>query len=420
MILLLFFVVSAFAQAEPEANKTALKQFIQLYNTGQIDSIYKKCSAETRSAFPLDQFKTGFGQLKTQLGNITNTEFVTYGNSITSYKTTFEKSTMLLDLAINERDQFLVLLFKNYEPKNELTLDPSLTESPYLVKTLSGSLSGTIVKPANADAKTPLVLIIAGSGPTDRNGNNASSNLNANTYALLANDLGKKGIATLRYDKRRIGQSISSTKESETRFDDMIEDAVVILNDLTDKKEFSKLVVLGHSEGSLVGMMATNDVPVKGFISVAGPGESADKVLTEQMKTQPKYIAEGFQRVLDSLRKGKLTPIVDPNLYRFARPSIQLYLMSWCRFEPARELKKLKIPVLLVQGTTDLQVGIPQVEKLKKAKSDAQLLIIPNMNHVLKEAPADAAKNMETYANPSLPIKPELVTGIADFVNKLK
>ena len=94
--------------------------------------------------------------------------------------------------------------------------------------------------------------------------------------------------------------------------------------------------------------------------------------------------------------------------------------MTWCRFDPAKELKKLKIPILLVQGTTDLQVGVVQVEKLKKAKSDAQLLIIPNMNHVLKDAPADTKQNMATYSNPSLPLKPGLVNGIADFVSKIK
>ncbi|RYZ95436.1 MAG: alpha/beta fold hydrolase, partial [Sphingobacteriaceae bacterium] len=385
-----------------------------------IDSIYKKCSSETKAAFPVDQFKSGFSQLKTQLGNIVSTEFVKYVAPVATYKTKFEKNEMLLDLAVNAQNQYLVLFFKNPEQKAGLTLDASLTETPYLIKTLSGNLSGTLVKPKNADAKVPLVLIIAGSGPTDRNGNNVSAKLMANTYALLANELGKKGIATLRYDKRGVGQSVSSTKESESRIDDMIEDAVVILNDVNEKNEFSKLVILGHSEGSLVGMLATNDVPVKGFISVAGAGEPADKLMTEQMKTQPPLVADGFKRVVDSLRRGKLTPVIEPNLYRFARPSIQLYLMSWFRFDPARELKRLKMPILIAHGTTDLQLGVQQAEKLKKAKSDAQLLIIPNMNHVLKEAPADAKLNMETYANPSLPIKPELITGIVDFVNKLK
>lgn len=187
---------------------------------------------------------------------------------------------------------------------------------------------------------------------------------------------------------------------------------------LSSDERFSRIIILGHSEGSLVGMMASLDEPIKGFISVAGAGDSADKILTEQMKSQPAFISDGFNRMLDSLKRGKTTDNIDPALYFIARPSIQKYLMSWFRYNPQREIRKVKAPVLIIQGTTDLQVTVGDAEKLKKAKSDAILDIIPNMNHVLKEAPADKEKNKATYNEPDLPLKPEFVTAITNFVLK--
>jgi pimeloyl-ACP methyl ester carboxylesterase len=285
---------------------------------------------------------------------------------------------------------------------------------------MSGSIAGTLAIPKDVKDKVPVVLIIAGSGPTDRDGNAPKMGLSANVYKMIANELGKNGYASLRYDKRLVGQSVSSTKESELRFEDYIEDAVNLINMLNDDQRFSKIIILGHSEGSLVGMMAAYEQPIKAFISVAGAGDSADKIMTEQMKSQPQWIADGFNRMLDSLKRGKTTDNIDPALYSVARPSVQKYLMSWFRYNPTREIKKIKIPILIVQGTTDLQVTVADAEKLKKAKSDAVLAIIPNMNHVLKEAPADKAQNTATYNQPDLPLKPEFVKAMISFLNKVK
>jgi fermentation-respiration switch protein FrsA (DUF1100 family) len=137
------------------------------------------------------------------------------------------------------------------------------------------------------------------------------------------------------------------------------------------------------------------------------------------MKTKPPYIVDGFKRVLDSLRRGRIYKDVDPGLYFIARPSIQKYLMSWCRYNPKLEIKKLKIPILILQGTTDIQVSVGQAEMLKKAKSEASLVIITGMSHILKEGPEDKEKNEATYNNPDLPLKPEMVTAVLDFIKKV-
>ncbi len=274
--------------------------------------------------------------------------------------------------------------------------------------------------PKNASGKIPIVLIIGDSGPTDRDGNNAKAGITADTYKLLAYGLGKNGIASLRYDKRMVGESVSTTKESQLGIEDYGDDAVGLITMLNDDQRFSKVILFGHGEGALVAMIAMTDQPVKAYISAEGAGEQADKILIEQMKSKPKYMADGFKTILDSLRKGKTTDVVDPSLYYIARPSIQHFLMTWCRCVPERGIKKIKVPVLIIQGSTDLLITPDNSVKLKKAKSDATLLLIKGMNHILKDAPADEEQNYATYSKPDLPLSAELVPGVVDFVNKVK
>ncbi|MFB0498178.1 pimeloyl-ACP methyl ester carboxylesterase [Mucilaginibacter sp. OAE612] len=428
-ILVACFAGDLFAQTPPDNYATALNKFKQLYNNNQPDSIYSLFGPEMKKALSQADFKSTTVQLKTQLGSLLQADFESYETPIAHYKATFQKSVFLLNLSLNADNKFTGLSLTPYKASattaaastaagTTIATDPSLVELPVTVKTLLGSISGTLAMPKDANGKVPLVLIIAGSGPTDRDGNSPKLGLHANVYKMIANELGKKGIASLRYDKRLVGQSTTSIKENEIRFEDYVEDAAALLNMLSSDERFSRIIILGHSEGSLVGMMASLDEPIKGFISVAGAGDSADKILTEQMKAQPAFISEGFNRMLDSLKRGKTTDNIDPALYFIARPSIQKYLMSWFRYNPQREIRKVKAPILIIQGTTDLQVTVGDAEKLKKAKSDAILDIIPNMNHVLKEAPADKEKNKATYNEPDLPLKPEFVTAITNFVLK--
>ena len=301
-----------------------------------------------------------------------------------------------------------------------VSIDPSLSESPISVKTLSGVIAGSLVIPKNAQGKVPLVLIIGDAGPTDRDGNNAKAGIAGNTYKLLANDLGVKGIATLRYDKRLVGASESRTKESQLHFEDYGDDAVSLINSLVDDQRFSKIVLFGHGEGSLVAMLASVDQPVKGIIVTEGVADRGETILFDEMKPRSKLLNEEFKRIMDSLKKGKTTDNIDPSLYFIIRPSVQPFLMTWCRYDPVRGIKSLKNPILIIQGTTDLQVPVSNGERLKKAKSEAALLMIKDMNHILKEAPADPDQNRATYDKPDLPLKPELIAGMVTFINKLK
>lgn len=418
----LFICVKALGQAEPANYVAAVTKFKQYYNNDKPDSIFSMFSPEMKTALPLDNFKSTTEQLKSQYGDLVKTDFVKYGEALAVYKATFKNNTFLLNVSLNAQNQFTGLLLSPYQETaaSKDAADPSVTEEPMLLKTLSGQISGSLAMPKSPNGKIPVVLIIGDSGPTDRDGNNEKKGITANTYKLMAYDLAKNGIASLRYDKRMVGASVSSTTESQLRIDDYSDDAVGLIGMLTSDQRFSKIIVFGHGEGALVAMIAMIDQPIKGFISAEGASEQADKILTDQMKSRPKYQADEFKTILDSLRRGKITDKVDPSLYFIARPSVQNFLMSWCRLVPVRGIKSVKVPVLIIQGTTDLAITMENGDKLKKAKSDATLLMIKGMNHILKDAPADEEQNMATYAKPDLPLSPTLVPGIVDFVNKLK
>ena len=421
-ILLVFLAANVSAQSAPANYVTALNKFVRFYNADQPDSVFAMFSPEMKTQLPLDKFAATTVQLKTQLGTLDRTDFLKYNQPVAVYKATFKSGVFSLNLALNNDGLLTALLLKPLETQTASTaipLDPAVTESPIMLKTIGSSLSGTLTMPKDASGKIPVVLIIPGSGPTDRDGNSGQG-LATNTYKLLAYALGKAGIASLRYDKRGIGQSTTPDKENQLRFEDYVDDANSLINMLNDDGRFSKIIIAGHSEGSLVGMLATNEEPIKGFISLDGAGQPADKILTEQMKSGPSYLADGVKRMLDSLRKGKTWDNIDPALYGLARPSIQPYLMSWCRYDPTREIKKLKMPILLIQGTTDLQVSVDNVQKLKSAKSGATMVIVRGMNHILKDAPLDKEQNYATYKDPTLPLNQEMVTAVISFIQGLK
>lgn len=289
-------------------------------------------------------------------------------------------------------------------------------ETEMVLKTATGDIFGTLTV-ADKSKATPLVLIIAGSGPTDRNCNSPLG-VQTNAYKMISESLFKNGISSLRFDKRGIGQSKAAmSSESELRFETYIKDVTDWISLLKSDKRFSSIIVLGHSEGSLIGMIAAGQSKVAGFISIAGVGKSADKIIQEQLKDKlPMQLLQESNRILESLKAGKTVANVSPTLVSIYRPSVQPYMISWIKYDPAQEISKLKIPVMIIQGTTDLQVTVADAKLLSAARPDAKLLMLENMNHVLKEAPGDAQKNMATYNNPALPLKAGLMEGIIQLI----
>jgi len=276
-------------------------------------------------------------------------------------------------------------------------------------------LFGTLTVPDNVK-KCPVALLIAGSGPTDRNGNNPM--MKNNSLKMLAEALAQNGIASLRYDKRGIGESKpAATAESSLVFENYTEDAKSWINFLKQDKRFTQLIIIGHSEGSLIGMIAS--AKAAKFISIAGAGESADKLLKNQISSKSnKQIEDMTFPIIDSLKSGNQVKKVDPMLNSLFRPSIQPYLISWFKYDPQIEIKKLTIPVLIIQGNNDLQVDVKDAENLSKASKNSELVIIDKMNHIMKTIEGDKQANMESYKNENLPISETMINKIVSFIKK--
>lgn len=309
---------------------------------------------------------------------------------------------------------FLTVLFLsvlNAQTKKDITFK----ESPAVLKINNDQLFGTLTTP-DLTGKFPVVLIIASSGPTDRNGNNPM--MKNNSLKMLAEALAKNGIASLRYDKRGIGESKpAGGSESSLVFENYIQDAKSWINYLKQNKHFSKITIIGHSEGSLIGMTAS--AKADKFISIAGAGEPADQIIKTQISAKSmKQLDDMTFPIIDSLKNGFQVKKVDPILKPLFRPSIQPYLISWFKYNPQTEISKLTIPILILQGNNDLQIAVKDAENLYNANKKAEKVIIDKMNHIMKIIDGDQNANMASYNNDTLPISETLIEKIVSFIQK--
>lgn len=290
----------------------------------------------------------------------------------------------------------------------------SQTETEIKVNTL---ISGTLFSPAKTDKSTKLVILIAGSGPTDRNGN--QSGLENNSLKFLAQEIVKSGTAVFSYDKRLFAMAASgNTEEGKLSFGDFITDAKDVITYFKNQKKYSKIIVAGHSEGSLIGMVASEGI-ADGFISIAGPGQNIGDTLIEQIGTQMPGLKSETEKYVALLKKGQTFTLENQMLASIFRENLQPFMISWMKYEPTISIQKLKIPVLIINGTKDLQVKVADAELLKKAKPDATLTIIPDMNHVFKEIKGDQAENAAAYSNPNLPVMKALADAVNQFTKTI-
>ncbi len=291
--------------------------------------------------------------------------------------------------------------------------EKNVIEQPWSLEGLTGTYTAPREQP-----RGPAVLIIAGSGPTDREGNNPGG-IRADTYRMLAQVLAASGIRSLRYDKRGIGGSQAKmTREEDLRFDHYVDDAASAARDLAGRPDITGVVLAGHSEGGLVAIRAASRAPVKGLVLFTALGRPIGVTLREQLLAAP--IPENARseavRILDRLIAGERVDDVPATLAALFRPSVQPYLASVLPLDPAIELGKLKLPVLLIHAGRDLQIGETDFAALAKARADAAILQLPEANHILKRVAADRAANLAAYGNPYLPLDPDLAPKLVEFI----
>jgi len=293
------------------------------------------------------------------------------------------------------------------------------SESSLEAPTRSGPLKGTLVMP-NAKPSA-VVVIIPGSGPTDRDGNSPLG-VKASTYRLLAEGLSSRGIATLRYDKRGMFASANAAKDpNAVTIADYGDDVQSWLTILKSKAQTPCVWVLGHSEGGLVALAAAKDLQgACGFILVSTPGRRLGEVLRSQLKANPANSPLLGQALpaIDALEQGRRvdTTKMNPALLPLFRPDVQGFLISMFSYDPSELISGISKPVLVLQGQRDLQVGEQDAQLLGRADHRARLVRLPNVNHVLKTVTSDdRAVNLATYGDPGLPLAPAVLEAISEF-----
>lgn len=280
---------------------------------------------------------------------------------------------------------------------------------------ISPFIEGSLLVPEETNTP-PLAILIGGSGPVDRDGNQPM--VKNNSLKLLAEALEKKGIASFRYDKRIVKQlQEGNFTEASIQFTDFVKDAIDVLEFFKRSNAFSKIVVIGHSQGSLVGMMAAQG-RADAFISLAGAGQEIDDVIVDQIENQSPGLKDNARTAFDDLRANGVTVSYSPYLASIFRPSLQPFLISWMKYNPQEEIQRLDMPILIVSGDADLQVLVSEAEKLHEAQPKAALRIIAGMNHIFRKVEGDDIDNSKTYNNPTLPIMPELVDILTDFITQ--
>jgi len=329
----------------------------------------------------------------------------------------------------------LILALAGFPARGQNTAPPTaidtvppkaVIETPFSVQSGTLTLPGTLTMPAKRRRQIPVALIVAGSGPTDRNGNSAGAlraQNNSNLYAILAWQLANAGIASVRYDKRVLGDNLQKVDLPSTTIDDFIADAIAGARMLVADGRFSKVLLIGHSEGAELVLQAVNrGAPAAGIVMMSGAGRQILPVLREQISKQlpPAEITKWDSASARYLR-GEDPGDVHPGLRPLLQPTNRRFMQSWVKYDPAAEIAKVKVPVLIIQGGRDIQISESDARALKAAHPAAKLVVIPAANHVFRAAVSDdRMAQAKLYVDPTIPVVPELSPAIVDWIGKLR
>jgi len=276
-------------------------------------------------------------------------------------------------------------------------------------------LPGTLTY-SKAELPQPLVIFVHGSGNVDRNGNQGTL-ANANYIKLLSEALNKNGIAFYRYDKRTATRSNLKFLVKGLTINKFTKDLQLAINHFKNDKRFSGITLIGHSQGSLIAMLALT-ADIKKYISLAGPSKSIDVVMTSQIRDQNgDVVGDLVESHFKELKTTGVIANVNPNLLSLFNKSNQPFFKSWMAYIPEEEIKNITIPILILNGTKDIQVSVDDANNLHKANPKSKLVVINNMNHVLKTILKDE-DNIKSYTSPEFSLSEDLVIEITKFINE--
>ena len=260
---------------------------------------------------------------------------------------------------------------------------------------------------------TPLVIWIHGSGNIDRNGNQLPY-VKANYIKQIRDSLNLKHIAFFSFDKRTANAKNQKFLKN-IIINNFVSDINLIIDHFKKDKRFTKIVTIGHSQGSLLGMLTSKKVDK--YISLAGPAEPVNKTIIKQINKQSTVLAATAKAHFKELKETQNIKEINPMLISIFAQQNQSFMLSWMQYNPSEEIKKVKIPTLIINGTKDLQVNTNTVEKLHKNCSNSKITLISNMNHVLKDIKNDR-DNLKSYSDPNIPLSTVLIEKIVEFINQ--
>ncbi len=298
------------------------------------------------------------------------------------------------------------------------------SEQSVAIPTPWGAISATL---ATAESDT-VVLIVAGSGPTDRNGNSGLS-LNGYTYKMLSDGLVRSGYDVLRYDKRGVGESRYAAEDvSYLVFEDFVDDAATCVAYLRSLG-YKRVIVAGHSEGGLIAKLLAlrDDVSVDALVLLCATGYPMDTILMKQLAAQlvPQYLGlmASATNIINTLKRGERVAEerLPRELMSLFHPSVQSYLISTMAYDPSEVAARVDIPMLIITGGHDVQVSVDNGEMLLAAQPKARHITFPRMSHLLKDT--DTTDRVEqivsVYNNSQLPLSEGLIEEISNFITNM-
>ncbi|ETX26966.1 hydrolase [Roseivivax isoporae LMG 25204] len=294
-----------------------------------------------------------------------------------------------------------------------------------------GALGGTLTIPAEegplAD-EVPVLLIVPGSGPTDRDGNSPLG-ISAAPYRLLAEALAERGYPSVRIDKRGMfGSAGAITDPNDVTIsaygDDLVSWTRAIRMRLPSQEGVRCVVPLGHSEGGLIALASLPRLPdACGLILISSLGRPFDAVLRAQLHANPANAAvlDEADRAIAQLKQGARVDAgaLSPALQPIFSTEVQGFLIDAFSYDPVALAAEVEVPMLVIQGMRDLQVGEADARALASAAPEATLALLPEVNHVLKVVDSDdRSANLATYSDPALPIASSVVDAVTQYLER--
>jgi dienelactone hydrolase len=417
-ILIIVLLVTSMFSFSQNNNKAIGETFIKLLlQEKKYQEAYSYFDETVKSKISLKLLEDTELQLRSQLGEFKAIVEVNKENGTFFYYSDFEKMKLDVKITFNENSKIIGFFFtphKEFKKVNSLGKDLNIRSGNI-------DLKGTILLPEKDDFKK-LVLFVHGSGPQDRD----ETIYENKPFKDIAESLYSKGIASYRFDKRTLTNPESFDVKS-TIDDEVTNDIINIVNYFKEDKRFKdyEIIVLGHSLGAnLMARIANKSNQISKIILMAGNARPLEVLIGEQYDYL--YKLNPSSELLEAANKIKeQIAFLNSKEFNVNSPKNKLpfnlsgyYWQSVLDYNPLKEIKKVKTPILFLQGERDYQVTMKDFKLWKstlKNNTKATFISYPKLNHLFMSGEDNSGpKDYFIKGN----VEPIVVDDIYNFVEK--